>query len=156
MKLGIRMAVAFLLLSGCVKDKNTVFDEFRNVNIESWGWNDAKTFEFTIEDSSFTYSLECGLRITGSYNYSNIWLLYTLDGPSVSTKNQFQIQLSDNTGKWLGKGKSNLISYEKIFIENAKFKPGKYTLRFNQNMRDEKLSAVSDIGLKIYKGSKIY
>lgn len=148
--------VFVLLVIGCVKDKNKVYDQFNEVSTESWGWNDAKSFTFTIDDAGYSYSLVCGLRIEGSYHYSNIWMLYTLEGPGANTKNQFQIQLSDNTGKWLGDGMSNLISYEQVFLQNVKFKPGKYTLHFNQNMRDEKLSGVSDIGLKVYKGAKIY
>lgn len=148
--------ILFFIISGCVKDNKTIFDEFKDLKGQTWQWNESKTFSFEIVDSTFTYDIVCGLRITGSYKYSNIWLVYNLDGPSVSTKNQFQIPLSDNTGKWLGKGMSNLISYDKIFIQNAKLKVGKYTLKFNQNMRDEKLAEVSDIGLKIYKVTKIY
>jgi gliding motility-associated lipoprotein GldH len=140
----------------CKVQSNKISDEFQNVNPDGWSWNETKTFSFEITDPTYLYSIECGLRITGSYKYSNIWLLYTLDQPGNSVKNQFQFQLSDNTGKWLGAGQSNLLSYRKFFIENAKLQKGKYTLRLNQNMRDENLTAVSDIGLIVYKGSKIY
>jgi gliding motility-associated lipoprotein GldH len=98
----------------------------------------------------------CGLRISGSYAYSNIWLLYTVEGPDTKIKQQFQISLSDKTGKWLGKGMSNLLSYEQPILGNIKLKKGKYTVKISQNMREEELAAVSDLGLKIIKGSKIY
>ena len=156
MKLMGRFIFCFLLFSACVKDNKTVFDEFKDLTGQTWHWNDSKPFTFEIKDSTYTYNLSCGLRISGAYKYSNIWLIYTLEGQQLATKNQFQIQLSDNTGKWLGKGMSNLISYEQVFMQNIKFKAGKYTLRFNQNMRDEKLADVSDIGIKIYKVTKIY
>lgn len=152
----IPVLLLFLIFNACGVDKGKILDEFKEIPTDGWGWNDARTFTFTIEDSSYLYNLECGLRITGSYKYSNLWLLYTIDGPNSSVKNQFQIQLSDNTGKWLGDGKSNLISYRQFFLQNVKFKKGKYTLQFNQNMRDEKLTSVSDIGLKVYKSSKVY
>jgi gliding motility-associated lipoprotein GldH len=66
------------------------------------------------------------------------------------------VVLSDNTGKWLGKGQSNLLSYERNFIRGAKLKPGNYTLEFSQNMRDEKLKSVSDIGVKVRRSGKVY
>ncbi len=152
----VRLLTVILCFASCKDNKNKLLDEFKEVNQEGWNWTEAKSFAFEITDTTYLYSLECGLRITGSYKYSNIWLLYTIDGPNASLKNQFQIPLSDNTGKWLGVGKSNLISYDQPFIQNAKFKKGKYTLKLNQNMRDEKLGSVSDVGLKIYKGNKIY
>ena len=148
--------IAFLLLNGCVRDDKKIYDEFKEINTSSWNWNESKTFTFTITDATYAYNIVCGLRITGSYNYSNIWLLYTIEGEGFSKKQQFQIPLSDNTGKWLGTGMSNLISYDYLFLQNVQFKPGKYTIRINQNMRDEKLTSVSDIGLKIYKETKIY
>jgi gliding motility-associated lipoprotein GldH len=82
--------------------------------------------------------------------------LYKLNGPGISHKNQFEVVLSDNTGKWLGKGQGNLISYEKPFDGRLKLKPGKYTVEIAQNMRDEKLAGVSDVGLKVVKAGKIY
>lgn len=156
MRLFFIFSIAFLLLPGCITERNKILDEFAEVNTNGWSWSDAKSFSFEITEPDYLYNLECALRITGSYKYSNIWMLYTLDGPNDAKKNQFQIQLSDNTGKWLGNGKSNLISYKTPFLQNIRLKKGKYTLKFNQNMRDEKLGAVSDIGLKIYKGNKVY
>jgi gliding motility-associated lipoprotein GldH len=147
---------AATFMSGCLADKNTVTDEFHEVNIEKWGWHQPHSFNFTITEQDYLYDFYCGLRITGSYKYSNIWLIYTLDGPEQSIKRQMQIQLSDNTGKWLGKGMNNLISFDRQFVKGLKLKPGKYTLKFFQNMRDEDLKAVSDIGLKVIRGSKVY
>ncbi|MBS3915805.1 MAG: gliding motility lipoprotein GldH [Bacteroidetes bacterium] len=151
------IAVAAVLMAwGCSTNKNVLLDEFKEVGTEKWSWNDARTFTFTVTEADYLYNLDCSLRITGNYKYSNIWLIYQLEGPEGSTKQQFQITLSDNTGKWLGKGNNNLISYKQNMVSGLKLKPGKYTLKFNQNMRDENLEAVSDIGLKVYKGSRIF
>lgn len=145
-----------LFLGGCMTDTNTVFDEFHEVNIKKWSWHEPQTFVFEVKEDNYVYDMICGLRISGSYAYSNIWLLYTVEGPDIKMKQQFQITLSDKTGKWLGKGMSNLLSYEQRFLGNIKLKKGKYTVKISQNMRDEELAAVSDLGLKIIKGSKIY
>ena len=147
---------ASLSLLGCIADKNKVYDNFQEVNADKWSWHDAKSFTFTITEKNYAYDLICGLRITGSYNYSNIYLIYTLESKGVKMKELFQIQLSDKTGKWLGKGMSNLITYEQMMKQSLKLEPGVYTVKISQNMQDEEIQAVSDIGLKVIKSSKIY
>jgi gliding motility-associated lipoprotein GldH len=152
----IGAVAAVLLISGCLADKNTVIDEFKAVNIEKWNWHQGYRFSFEITEPDYLYDFYCGLRVTGKYQYSNIWLIYTLNGPDQAVKKLFQIQLADNTGKWQGKGLNNLISFEQSFIKGVKLKPGKYTLFFQQNMREEELKAVSDIGLKVIRTTKVY
>jgi gliding motility-associated lipoprotein GldH len=145
-----------LLFSRCSVDERIVLNQFEKVDVGGWHWNQGKKFTFTITDTTHYYELSCGLRITGSYSYSNIWLMYKLDGPSIAQKNQFEVVLSDNTGKWLGSGQSNLISYDQPFAKGLSLKAGTYTLELAQNMRDERLKAVSDVGLKVIKAAKIY
>lgn len=154
--IGIVVLLTFPVFHSCTTDQSVLLNKFEKAEVSGWNWGQGKKFTFTIEDSTYYYSLSCGLRITSGYSYSNIWLLYRLDGPVVSQKEQFEIVLSDNTGKWLGKGQGNLISYEKPFAGRLKLKPGIYTLEIAQNMRDEKLTGVSDVGLKVIKAGKIY
>ncbi len=154
--IGIVVLLTFPVFQSCTTDQSVLLNKFEKAEVSGWNWGQGKKFTFTIEDSTYYYSLSCGLRITSGYSYSNIWLLYRLDGPVVSQKEQFEIVLSDNTGKWLGKGQGNLISYEKPFAGRLKLKPGIYTLEVAQNMRDEKLTGVSDVGLKVIKAGKIY
>ena len=147
---------AVLLFQACSTDEHVVLNSFEKTETAGWHWKEGKQFTFTVEDTTYYYALSCGLRISSGYSYSNIWLLYKLNGPGISHKNQFEVVLSDNTGKWLGKGQGNLISYEKPFDGRLKLKPGKYTVEIAQNMRDEKLSGVTDVGLKVVKAGKIY
>ena len=67
-----------LMLGGCMTDSNTVFDEFHEVNIKKWSWHEPQTFVFDVKEEGYVYDMVCGLRISGSYAYSNIWLLYTV------------------------------------------------------------------------------
>ena len=147
---------SIFFLHACSTDENVVLNTFEKTDAGGWQWKQGKQFTFTVEDTTYYYALSCGLRINSGYSYSNIWLLYKLNGPGISHKNQFEVVLSDNTGKWLGKGQGNLISYEKSFDGRLKLKPGKYTVEIAQNMRDEKLAGVSDVGLKVVKAGKIY
>ncbi len=141
---------------GCSPSKNIVYEEFESVDPSGWDWKDGKSFSFVIEDDQHFYNFIHGLRITSDYAYSNIWMIYIINGPDgFKRKEQFQVTLSDNIGKWKGKGISNLISFQSPIITNVKLKKGKYTIQFFQNMRDQKLKDVNNVGLQIIRGQLI-
>ncbi len=140
-------------MSACRPSENIMYEEFVDVDPTAWNWDAGKSFSFEIEDETHYYNLLTGLRITTEYAYSNIWMLYTLKGPDgFYRKDQFQMVLSDNIGRWKGKGVSNLVSYQEPFLSQIPFKKGKYTLTIFQNMRDENLKAVNNLGLQVVKG----
>ena len=148
--------VMISLFSGGTVSENIYYEQFEAVNPKSWEWEDAKKFEFEVTDSTHLFNLFSGLRIDSDYHYSNIWLVYILRGPGdYMRKGQFQMVLSDNFGKWTGEGVSNLISYRTPFIKNQQLKKGSYTLEIYQNMRDESLEHVNNVGLQILKGQLV-
>jgi gliding motility-associated lipoprotein GldH len=144
-----------LMLVSCKPSENIIYEEFQDVNVNGWNWKDSKTFEFEITDDQHYYTLLTGLRVTTQYSYSNIWLMYNIKKGKDERKDQFQMVLSDDLGKWLGDGVGNLISFQQPFLQNIKFKKGKYRIEFNQNMRDEYLPSVNNIGFQIVKGPLI-
>jgi gliding motility-associated lipoprotein GldH len=124
-----------------------------DIDAKGWNWDAGTSFEFEIENDEHYYQILNGLRITSNYAYSNIWMIYTLRGPDgFYRKDQFQLELSDQIGRWKGKKVSNLISYQEPFLLQLALKKGKYTLTFFQNMRDENLLEVSNVGLQVVKG----
>ncbi len=63
-------------------------------------------------------------------------------------RQEFQLAMPD--GEWLGNGSGNLFSYQLIYKENYKFaSTGKYNLIVEQNMRDNPLKAISDVGIYV-------
>jgi gliding motility-associated lipoprotein GldH len=79
-----------------------------------------------------------------------------MKGPNkFQQKNQFQLVLSDNLGKWTGTGVSNLVSFQEPFLQNLKLAKGEYIVEFNQNMRDEKLKDVNNVGIQVVRGQLI-
>lgn len=158
------ISMVFVIFNSCGLPENTISEEFQTMEKGIWGWKDTKSFNFDIEDTSHYYNIYCGLRLNGTYNYSNIWLIYELSETKQdsnntiklkSQKKQFQIELADQTGRWLGKGMSNLISYEQLLLNKIKLKKGHYTFKLSQNMREDLLSGVSDVGIKVEKGQPI-
>ena len=161
------IATILIFFNACGLPENTITEEFQTLDKGIWGWKDTRTFSFDIEDSTHYYNIYCGLRLEGTYNYSNIWMIYELsNNPLDATisnplnlfptqKKQFQIELADQTGRWLGKGMSNLISYEKPLLLKIPLRKGHYTFKLSQNMREDLLSGVSDVGIKVEKGQPI-
>ncbi len=150
--LSILLATA---ITNCGLPQNTIAEKFQPIPSSTWKWKDSKTFSFTVDDSTHYYNLSIGLRINGTYAYSNIWLISQLRGNNLNNKKQIQIELADQTGRWLGEGMSNLITYEKPIVIQQKLPIGTYTWSLSQNMRDESLQGVSDIGIKVEKGQPI-
>mgnify|MGYP001165595509 CR=1 FL=1 len=150
------LTIGLLGFYGCRPSMNIMYEEFVDVNPSGWNWDAGKSFSFEISDETHYYNLLSGLRITSSYAYSNIWMLYTLKGPDgYFRKDQFQLVLSDNIGRWKGKGVSNLISYQEPFLTQMPLKKGTYTLTIFQNMRDENLESVNNLGLQVIRGQLI-
>lgn len=142
--------------AGCIGNGNKVYDQFQGVKNKGWHWKEPKRFDFEITDEGMLYNVTAQLRITGSYFYSNIWLKYELKGPETDKKNEFRILLADNTGKWLGKGRNNLINFSAELLKNVKLKKGKYSMVIYQNMQDEELVGVNDIGIRVEKSQKVF
>ena len=161
------ISIVLIFFHSCGLHENTVSEEFQAVEKGIWGWKQTKTFSFEIDDTTHYYNIYCGLRITGKYNYSNIWLIYELSENKLENtsfinstitpllKTQFQIELADQTGRWLGDGMSNLISFEQPLLLKTKLRKGNYTFKLSHNMREDLISGVNDVGIKVEKGQFI-
>jgi gliding motility-associated lipoprotein GldH len=91
------------------------------------------------------------LRHTADYKYSNIFVLIhqiAPGGKKVTQRKEFQLAYPD--GEWLGSGAGNLYTYQLPFKEGYKFDAaGTYTFIFEQNMRDNPLREVRDVGMRV-------
>jgi len=142
------------LLSGCT-DKNAVMDESVEIANHNWTYINTTKFSFKIDDEKVPYNLYMNLRVTGDYKYSNIFVLISQSGPGVKNAQQrYEMRLATKGGEWLGKGSGNLYSYQEPFLVNHLFPAkGTYTFIIEQNMRDNPLREVSDVGLRVEKAS---
>jgi gliding motility-associated lipoprotein GldH len=93
------------------------------------------------------------LRVTADYKYSNLFVLITQTGPDKKTKiKRYELTLANKGGEWLGEGSGNLYTYQLPFLTNYKFPlKGTYSFYIEQNMRDNPLREVSDVGLRVEK-----
>ena len=141
-----------ILLGGCTGG-NAIIDQNTEVPDHNWTYLNRFKFIFKIDDEKAAYNLYVNLRVTGDYKYSNLFVLVSQTGPGIkSATKRYEMKLANKDGEWLGKGSGNLYSYQEPFLINHTFAAkGSYTFTIEQNMRDNPLREVSDVGLRVEK-----
>ena len=149
-------AIAIILfalsLSGCT-DKNAVIDQNTEIVNNNWPYVNKIKFPVKIADVAVSYNLYLNLRVTADYKYSNLFVLIHQSSPGKKTSTtRFEFKLANKDGEWLGDGSGNIYSYQIPFKTDYKFPgTGVYTFEIEQNMRDNPLREISDVGLRVEK-----
>jgi gliding motility-associated lipoprotein GldH len=145
--------ILFGMLLGSCNDAHTIIDTNTAITDHNWSYVNKVKFDFKIDDENTGYNLFLNLRVTDNYKYSNLFILISESSPgSKPHLTRYEVKLATHDGQWLGKGSGNLYSYQVPFKTNYKFATkGNYHLEIEQNMRDNPLHEVSDVGLRVEK-----
>lgn len=143
------MAMLFIT-SSCTH--NNLVDTNNAVAENNWTY--AKSAKATVEitDINSSYKIFFKLRHTSDYRYSNLFVLAHLKGNGLHKTTRYQFKLAKADGEWLGKGSGDIYAYNFTLQTGYRFaKPGKYEIEIEQNMRDNPLSGISDVGITVEK-----
>jgi gliding motility-associated lipoprotein GldH len=153
--LGLIFIVFITSINGCT-DGKAVIDKNDEVGNHNWIYLNKFRFDVKIDDENVAYNQYINLRITADYKYSNMFVLVTQIGPDKKSEvKRYELQLADKEGKWLGDGSGNLYSYQIPLKTGYKFpSKGIYSFYIEQNMRDNPLREVSDVGLRVEKSAQ--
>ncbi len=142
---------AMLFLNSCT-DSNMLIDQNTAIQNRNWSYANRIKNAVKIDDATSAYNIYINLRVTGAYRYSNLFVLVRRDGPKLKAVTRFEIKLANLDGEWLGQGSGNLYSYQVPLFTNFKFpSKGAYAFEIEQNMRDNPLHEVNDVGLRVEK-----
>jgi gliding motility-associated lipoprotein GldH len=146
----IALCFSFLFIS-C--DKNRVFESNITIKKNKWSLDDRPVFYVDIQDTVSAHNVYFNVRNTGNFKYSNLFILLTVEVPqSKPETNRYEFRLADPDGKWLGSGLGDIYSNRIKLEEKIKFpKKGVYKFTIEQNMRDNPLEGIEDVGLRIEK-----
>ena len=135
------------LFAGCTA---SVIDSNVELADRRWTYRNHISTPFEIKDNTKAYNVYFKLRHTADYKYANIFILaHFKDGKHIVTK-RYQYKLAKNDGEWLGSGSGNVFSYTLPMLTNYHFpRNGKFTIEIEQNMRDNPLLEVSDVGVLV-------
>jgi gliding motility-associated lipoprotein GldH len=137
-----------MLFSGC--DTNNIADTNQTMPGRNWGYADKVKVMVDITDSNKRYNIYFKLRHTADYGYSNIFVLLNVKTPQKKRNRRYEFKLAQPDGQWNGSGSGNLYTYTFPLLTQFKFPaPGKYELELEQNMRDNPLKEISDVGIQV-------
>lgn len=132
-------------------EPGTLVDQRTEISNQNWSYSNKIKTDVKVEDTSVLYNVYFILRHGAEYKYSNIFILMHQTTPDHHTKTiRYEFKLANPDGEWLGNGSGNLYSYVLPLYTNFRFPTkGNYTFTLEQNMRDNPLRGVSDVGLRV-------
>jgi gliding motility-associated lipoprotein GldH len=144
--------VLVLAFSGC-SDPNAIIDKNTEIENHNWTYGNLIKYDVTIDNEKIPYNVYFNLRVTADYKYSDIFILVHETGPGKKPDtSRYEFKLANTDGEWLGDGSGNLYSYQMMFLQNYTFPAkGVYHFSIEQDMRDNPLHEVSDVGLRVEK-----
>lgn len=132
--------IVIVLLTGCTG--KTVFSASESLPAEGWHKDSVLSYSFDIQEEAH-YDVLLYIRHTERYPYQNMWLF--LDNDTI------EFYLADQRGRWLGNGAGRLKEMPVLYQQNIVLPAGTHTLNIRQGMREDVLSGVSDVGVRIDK-----
>jgi gliding motility-associated lipoprotein GldH len=150
------LAFVALLAAGCNED--ILVDEYHSIPETGWKYQDIMTDTFEVTKPNHYHTIFANLRINGDYPYANIHLKLKVTYPDSTTKEyKVPIELAEKTGKWLGTGLGDVITFSTpIFHRKFLEQKGKYQVTIAQDMRLEVLPHILSVGIKVEQQEEIF
>ena len=147
-----------LIITSC--DSKRAYDEYISLPNSSWSKENTVKFSFPVKDSINKKNLFINLRNNKDYQYSNLFLITEINFPDGQViVDTLEYDMADVTGKFLGKGFSDIKENKLFYKENITFPTtGDYTFKVRQAMRKngntkgiEELEGITHVGFRVEK-----
>ncbi|KGE14674.1 gliding motility lipoprotein GldH [Sphingobacterium deserti] len=148
-----RLLFLSVLLFGNACSDSALFERNESIADRSWSYSDVPTFAIKITDAKSKYDLWVNVRHTNDYSYSNLFILFSQQGPGLKdTVQRYEIKLAEQDGRWTGSSAGNLYANQRLVKKDFVFPDtGIYNFGIEQNMRENPLKEIADVGLKVVK-----
>jgi gliding motility-associated lipoprotein GldH len=144
-----------LMAASCQPMKMDTYEKNLEIPGHEWSYEHKPVFEVTLlpQDTAYLYNIFVNVRHKDSYPYSNIWLVVNTQFPEGQPIPQrVELPLADMSGKWLGSGLDDIYEHQIPIQQSAILnKAGTYRFTFEQNMRQNPLPDIMNVGLRIEK-----
>jgi len=127
-----------------------------SIPTKEWHRNDIARFVIDITDTVNLCNIYINVRNNTNFKYMNLWLFVDMHSPmGFVERDTVSIMLADHRGKWLGHGLGSKFNTRIFLRRNVRFPvAGEYIFEYEQAMRDETLTGIEDIGLRIERVGK--
>lgn len=119
-----------------------------------WKSSETPSFTFEVTDTTSLYNVFFILRHEDAYGYNNIYVNITEKSPTkteVAQHRQF-VLASNASQKWLASGMDDIYEHRIPFSSVPRpFQKGQYTFTLQQDMREDPLKHVLNVGIRIEK-----
>lgn len=142
--------ILFLLFSCTSCDFSSTQEKYKTLASEIWERDSNYKFEFNITESG-SYRISSCVRHSTDYKQRNISCYLTIrhQGLEVDKENS-DIIIVDNNGKWIGQGLTGLKTVvqpiDRVFHFDS---TGIYTVEIKHRMKDKQLKGIKNIGIKM-------
>lgn len=147
--------LAAALLTGILYSCATIDLYEKTVAIPEHAWKSSfkPSFDFTIKDTTASYTVFLVLRHNEKYSFSNIFLNLYVKGPGQDStiKIQKELTLATNEKGWLGSGMDDIYEHRIAMAAPQSLKAGNYTFTLEQIMREDPLENVLNAGIRLEK-----
>lgn len=137
------------LCTSCFSD--ALYEENKAITNRAWSYEERLSFVVNVKDKRVPYDIYINLRHTNDYDFSNLFVLLHEKGSQLKdSAYRKEIPLAALDGRWLGKSAGNLYEIQHLAKEKFLFPDtGDYTFSIEQNMRENPLKNVVDVGIKV-------
>jgi len=117
----------------------------------SWNRYNKPVFRAGIIDALQHCDIYITLRNTHNYPFRNIFLFVTTTSPEGNNiKDTVEYSITDESGRWLGKGLGDIHDLSLPYKSNVLFPvSGTYRFRIEQGMRMDDLDGIMNVGMRI-------
>jgi gliding motility-associated lipoprotein GldH len=132
---------------------NVLFDNNKSINENVWKSDQIIRFDVELEDTVSICKFYLNVRHSTGYRYANLFLFINTTFPDGrEARDTVECILADPSGKWLGKGISNIRDNQVLLRRGIRFpQQGTYIFELEQAMRETELEGIMDVGLRIVK-----
>jgi gliding motility-associated lipoprotein GldH len=144
------IVLVFIALAAC--QKIDVFEKTASFPKHEWTSQNKPSFSFIIEDTTSLYNIFLVIRHEDAYNYNNIWVNLNMQGPRDTVSLRREFVLANNSQGWLGSGMDDIYEHRIPFSSTpAKLQKGQYTFTVKQDMREDPLEHILNVGIRVEK-----
>ncbi len=142
------------MLSSC--DTHRIYENNINFVQETWHKDSIQRFEVEIPSNHTAYNIYINCRVTGQYQYANLYLFVETQIPGNKLKRDtVECILAEPSGKWIGKGFGNVWSYQIPYKKYVRFpETGSYVFSLQQAMREDELAHILDAGIRVEEATR--
>ena len=146
------LTILFFVLIAC--SQNEVYYKYALIPQNEWSKDDKISFDLdsVVFNPQHPYDISIEITHNIGYEYKNLWLyIDETRNDSVNVRDTLECLLTDNTGKWIGKGNGPTRQVSVLYKSKKRLDTQKrYQVYIYQAMQDPTLKGIEKIGLKIY------